>query len=121
MLELKKSRKIDSIVGGCKIGPHKTDIYGINTKNNFSLAQCSTGEQKAIVLFIIIAQCKYLINFLNRKPIVLFDEVCSHLDENNRQLLLDLINSLNVQIFMTGTEKDFFSFLSTKANYYNIS
>ena len=82
---------------------------------------CSTGEQKAIILLIIIAQSKYLINSLNRKPIILLDEICSHLDKYNRDILLDLINSLDVQTFVTGTDKNFFSFLSTKANYYYIN
>ena len=54
-------------------------------------------------------------------PIILFDEVCSHLDLENRELLLDLIEILNVQTFITGTEKNFFSFLSTKASYCNIT
>ena len=121
LLELEKSRDIDSIVGGCKIGPHKTDIIGINHSNKLNLNQFSTGQQKTIVLLIIIAQCKYLLETLKRKPIILFDEVCSHLDKDNRSLLLDLINSLSVQTIMTGTEKDFFSFLSTKASYCNIT
>ena len=86
-----------------------------------SLVLCSTGQQKAVILLLIIAQSKYLINSLNRQPIVLLDEVCSHLDEYNREILLGLINSLDVQIFITGTEKNFFSFLSTKASYYYIN
>ena len=69
----------------------------------------------------MVAQCEYLKNKLNRQPILLFDEVCSHLDKNNRELLLEIINSLNVQTFFTGTEKNFFSFLSTKASYYYIN
>ena len=121
LLELKKSRNIDSIVGGCKIGPHKTDIIGLNHSNKLNINQFSTGQQKTVVLLIIIAQCKYLLETLKRNPVILFDEVCSHLDKNNRSLLLDLINSLNVQTIMTGTEKNFFSFLSTKASYCNIT
>ena len=121
LLELKKSRNIDSIVGGCKIGPHKTDIRGINHYNKLNINQFSTGQQKTVVILIIIAQSKYLLQTLKRKPIILFDEVCSHLDKYNRLLILDLINSLNVQTIMTGTEKNFFSFLSTKASYCNIT
>ena len=62
-----------------------------------------------------------LINSLKRQPIVLLDEICSHLDIYNRDILLELINSLDVQTFITGTEKNFFSFLSTKASYYYIN
>ena len=119
--ELKNSRKYDMIVGGCKIGPHKSDIEVIYSKNNLKASFCSTGEQKAIVILIIVAQCIYLINNLHRKPIVLFDEVCSHLDKQNRELILNLIDSLDVQTFMTGTEESLFSFLSSKASYYNIN
>ena len=120
LLKLKNLRKYDVIVGGCKIGPHKSDFQGFHLRNNLSLSFCSTGQQKAIILLIIIAQSKYLINKLNRQPIVLLDEVCSHLDEYNREILLELIYSLDVQTFVTGTEKNFFSFLSKKANYYYI-
>ena len=121
LLELNNSRNIDSIIGGCKIGPHKSDFNGVFSVKNLNLNLCSTGQQKAIVILIILAQCNYLINSLNRQPIILFDEICSHLDKYNREILLELINYLDVQIFMTGTEKDSFSFLSTKVNYYYIN
>ncbi len=121
LLKLMESRNYDSILGGCKIGPHKSDIFGINQSQKLNINQLSTGQQKTVVLLIIIAQCKYLLEILKRKPIILFDEVCSHLDEDNRSLLLKLIDSLNVQTLMTGTEKNLFSFLSTKASYCNIS
>ena len=69
----------------------------------------------------MIVQSIYLKINLNKQPILLFYEVCSHLDKFNRDILLELINSLNVQTFFTGTEKNFFSFLSTKASYYYIN
>jgi len=118
---LKKNRKYDAVLGGCKIGPHKSDIVGYNIKNNFNITQFSTGQQKTVVLLIILAHCNFLIKELKKNPIILFDEVCSHLDLENRELLLDLIDMLNVQTFITGTEKNFFSFLSTKASYCNIT
>ena len=119
--EIKKSRNIDVIIGGCKVGPHKTNISATNNLNNMCISQYSTGQQKTIVLLIIIAQCKYLLKNLKRNPIILFDEVCSHLDAENRKLLLEIVDSLDVQTIMTGTEKNFFSFLSTKATYCNIN
>ena len=118
---LEKNRYFDSVFGGCKIGPHKSDISGHNIEDNFNVKHFSTGQQKTLILLIILAQCKFLIKDLNVKPIILFDEVCSHLDNENREVLLDLIETLNVQTFMTGTEKNYFSFLSTKASYCNIS
>ena len=70
---------------------------------------------------LILAQSDYLVNKRHIRPIILMDEICSHLDDANRELLLYLTNQLKVQVFMTGTEKNFFSFLSTKAHYCNIT
>ena len=119
--ELKKNRKIDTLKGGCSIGPHRSDIIGYKINTNFNINQFSTGQQKTAILLIIIAQCKYLIEKNNLKPIILLDEICSHLDNDNRELLLYLIEKLEVQVFMTGTDKNLFSFLSTKAYYCNIT
>ena len=77
--------------------------------------------KKTAILLIIISQCKYLKETLSLNPIILLDEACSHLDNFNKELLLYLVDELEAQIFMTGTEKKFFSFLSTKAQYYNIT
>ena len=118
---LSKNRKVDLFAGGCTIGPHRSDIIGFKIDSKFNLNQFSTGQQKTAILLIIIAQCKYLIEEINIQPIILLDEICSHLDNTNRELLLYLINKLDVQVFMTGTEKELFSFLSTKANYCNIN
>ncbi len=117
---LKDMRVIDSKYGGTKIGPHKSDFNAlVNNETNASLL--STGQQKTLVLMILFAQSKYLINERKIKPILLFDEICSHLDDNNRKLLLDLTGQLDIQFFFTGTEKSLFSFMSTNTNFYNIS
>lgn len=120
LIKLEETREIDSFLGGCKYGPHKSDINGFNLENNFNINQFSTGQQKAILLLVIIAHCNYLINKVNVSPIILFDEVCSHLDDENRKLLLKMIEALKIQIFMTGTDKKLFSFLSTNVFYCNI-
>ena len=118
---LKKNRNLDCYSGGCLIGPHRSDIIGFNIVDNFNLNQLSTGQQKTMVLLIIISQCIFLIKDINIKPVILLDEICSHLDDTNRQMILYLVNELQVQVLMTGTDKNFFSFLSTKANYCNIT
>ena len=81
----------------------------------------STGQQKTVVLMILLAQCNYLVNCKHINPILLLDEIGSHLDSNNRQILLDMINRFEIQFFLTGTDKDLFSFVSTKAKFYNIT
>jgi len=118
--ELSNNRKIDALVGGCNIGPHKSDyIFYVN--NNFFASQLSTGQQKTIILLIYLSQCKYLFDIKGKKPILLLDEVCSHLDEVNRKILLTFVESFSLQIFMTGTTKNLFSFLSTNTNFCNIT
>ena len=70
---------------------------------------------------ILIAQCNYLISIKKISPILLFDEICSHLDITNRDLLLKLTDQFDIQLFLTGTEKSMFSFMSTNTNFYNIT
>ena len=117
--ELKRNRKIDTLIGGSKIGPHKSD-YVFYVNNDFFVSQLSTGQQKTLILLIFLSQSKYLINTIDKKPILLLDEICSHLDEMNRNILLTLAESFNLQVFMTGTSKNLFSFLSTNTNFCNI-
>jgi len=117
---LKNNRKIDVLVGGCAIGPHKSD-YMFSVNNNSFVSQLSTGQQKTIILLMYLSQCKYLSEVKFKQPILLLDEVCSHLDDINRNVLLTLIETFKLQIFMTGTSESLFSFLSTNANFCNIT
>ena len=117
---LKNNRKIDSLVGGCAVGPHKSD-YVFSVNDNSLVSQLSTGQQKTIILLMYLSQCKYLSEVKFKQPILLLDEVCSHLDDVNRNVLLTLIKTFKLQIFMTGTSENLFSFLSTNANFCNIT
>ena len=117
---LRNNRKIDALVGGCAIGPHKSD-YMFCVNDNSLVSQLSTGQQKTIILLIYLSQCKYLSEVKSKQPILLLDEVCSHLDDVNRSILLTLIETFKLQIFMTGTSENLFSFLSTNTNFCNIT
>ena len=88
--KLKNSREFDGIVGGCKIGPHKSDIVGYNIENNVNINQFSTGQQKTVILLIILAQCNFLIKEIKIKPIILFDEVLLVLFQRNHLLYFHL-------------------------------
>ena len=117
---LRDSRIYDKQHGGTKIGPHRSDIIAV-INGDFEASLLSTGQQKTIVLMILLAQCNYLVNYKNINPILLFDEIGSHLDSHNRQILLDMINRFDIQFFLTGTDKNLFSFVSTNAQFYNIA
>ena len=117
---LKGSRIFDKKYGGTKIGPHKSDFIAI-INDDFEASLLSTGQQKTVVLMILLSQCNFLVNDKNINPILLLDEIGSHLDSNNRQILLDMINRFKIQFFLTGTDKNLFSFVSTNAQFYNIT
>ena len=117
---LKASRIFDKRYGGTKTGPHKSDLIAI-INDDFEASLLSTGQQKTVVLMILLSQCNFLVNDKNINPILLFDEIGSHLDSDNRQILLDLINKFKIQFFLTGTDKNLFSFVSTNAHFYNIT
>ena len=120
LFNIKESRNFDKIYGGTKIGPHKSDILAL-IDDDFEASLLSTGQQKTVVLMIMLSQCNHLVNYECINPILLLDEIGSHLDSDNRQLLLDMINRFKIQFFLTGTDKNLFSFVSTKAQFYNIS
>ena len=70
---------------------------------------------------MFLSQCKFLVSEFNIRPILLLDEICSHLDDLNRKILLTLVESFDLQVFMTGTTQNLFSFLSTNTNFCNIT
>ena len=117
---LKKSRIFDKKYGGTKIGPHKSDLTAI-INDDYEASLLSTGQQKTVILMILLSHCNFLVNYKNLNPVLLFDEIASHLDSNNRQILLDMINRFKIQFFLTGTDKNLFSFVSTNAQFYNIT
>ena len=117
---LQELRIFDKKHGGTKIGPHKSDLIAI-IDNDLEASLLSTGQQKTIILIILLSQCNFLVNYKNINPILLFDEIGSHLDLSNRQILLDMINKFKIQFFLTGTDKNLFSFVSTKGQFYNIT
>ena len=120
LFRLQESRQYDKKFGGTKIGPHRSDFLA-TINSNFEADLLSTGQQKTVVLMILLAQCNYLINYKNKNPIFLFAEIGSHLDLNNRALLLDMINSFHIQFCLNGTDSNLFSFVSTNAQFYNIT
>tara|TARA_B100001057_G_scaffold216440_2_gene216753 strand:+ start:28 stop:1116 length:1089 start_codon:yes stop_codon:yes gene_type:complete len=120
LTNLKDSRFFDKQFGSAKIGPHKSDIIA-TINNDFDASLLSTGQQKTVVLMTLLAECNYLVNNKKINPILLLDEIGSHLDKYNRQILLNMIDRFEIQFFLTGTDKNLFSFVSTKADFYNIT
>jgi len=103
------SRYDDSANGRTASGTHKTDFHIINTAKNTAAHLNSTGEQKALLLAIILGLARLLKTRKSKTPIILLDEVIAHLDQHRRAELFTEILSLSCQCFMTGTEKTLFT------------
>ena len=118
---LKNSRTNDLMLGRTSVGPHKSDLQAIYEDKLTLAKDCSTGEQKAILISIILANAKSLAKINNVSPIVLLDEVSAHLDKNRQAALYDEICGLGVQAWMTGTGPELFSELKNKAQFIEVS
>ena len=114
---LKRNRNLDAAAGRTTLGPHLFDLEVIYQKKNMPAKFCSTGEQKALLLNLILAQVYALIEQFNTIPVLLFDEIISHLDGNNRILLFDEILKLGAQSWLSGIDPKSFSYLENHAKF----
>ena len=114
-LDLARGRKADMAAGRALIGPHRADLGAIYSAKNVPASQCSTGEQKALLLSLILANARALATDLGRAPILLLDEVAAHLDPKRRAALYDEIEALGAHALMTGTEEALFDSLGDRA------
>lgn len=117
--QLRILRPIDKEVGGSRIGPHRVDLKVFEARNHKSASFSSTGELKGLLIAFVLAHCRLLV-YKGKAPIVLLDEVVAHLDPLRREVLCHEILALNLQAWMTGTEKQFFDAFNQKAQYFKI-
>ena len=101
-------------------GINRTDFKVFLKKKNMPAELCSTGEQKALLISIILAQTKCQILNKGFSPVLLLDEVTTHLDDQKRDALLQKISDLQLQAWITSTEENNFSLLKDKAQYFKI-
>ncbi len=104
--KLKESRFKDSRQGKCSIGPHKCDIIVNHPEKNINASLCSTGEQKLLLLSILLAEIRVITYIFKRKPIVLLDEIFAFLDEKNTNLLANELKIIPAQIWITTSESE---------------
>lgn len=119
--QLRESRAQDSISGGAATGPHKGDMYVVYDEKSMPADQCSTGEQKALLIGIVLAHARMIAAERGAAPILLLDEVAAHLDSDRRGLLYRILLDLGAQVWMTGTDMALFSPLGTAARYLDVS
>ncbi|WP_299348861.1 DNA replication/repair protein RecF [uncultured Shimia sp.] len=118
---LAESRPRDIMAGRTLIGPHRADLEAVYTAKDVPARDCSTGEQKALLISLILANCRALAADFGASPILLLDEVAAHLDADRRAALYDEICALGAQAWMTGTERDLFADMGDRAQYLEVT
>ena len=114
---LNENRSRDTAAGRTLIGPHRDDIYGVFAAKNVPAKDSSTGEQKALLISLILANARALKQQTGHAPILLLDEVAAHLDQERRASLYNEICALGAQAWMTGTGPELFLELGNAAQH----
>jgi DNA replication and repair protein RecF len=103
-----ESRPRDMAAGRSLVGPHRTDLLGRYAAKDMEARLCSTGEQKALLISLILANARALRDELGHAPVLLLDEVAAHLDADRRAALYDELRTLGGQVFLSGTDPSLF-------------
>ena len=113
---LAAARPRDAAAGRSLTGPHRGDLAVTHAEKDRPASECSTGEQKALILNLVLAQSARLSRAESApSPILLLDEVAAHLDRIRRAALFDEIEALGLQAFLTGTDEHLFEDLKGRA------
>ncbi|MFU8833645.1 DNA replication/repair protein RecF [Roseovarius autotrophicus] len=118
---LAESRFRDLAAGRTLVGPHRADLYAVYAAKGVPAADCSTGEQKALLVSLILANARALARDFGAPPILLLDEVAAHLDATRRAALYDEICALGAQAWMTGTGPELFAELGARAQHVKVT
>ncbi|MCU9849968.1 DNA replication/repair protein RecF [Defluviimonas sp. WL0024] len=114
-------RSRDMAAGRTLIGPHRADLGAVYAAKGMPAAQASTGEQKALLISLILANARALAEDFGAPPILLLDEVSAHLDAGRRAALYDELCALGAQAFLTGTGAELFETLGARAQAFEVT
>lgn len=118
---LKTNRRIDAQAGRALAGPHRSDLLVTHRVKGRAARLCSTGEQKALLIGLVLANARALSLKPDGAPLVLLlDEVAAHLDEDRRAALFDILSDLGFQCLMTGTDASLFDAWGPRAQSFEI-
>ena len=118
---LRENRARDAAAGRTLDGPHLTDLDVVYGPKNISAADASTGEQKAVLIRLVLAHCGLLEEMTGFAPILLLDEVAAHLDPNRRTALFDALSQLDAQVWMTGADPLAFTEISGQGQIFEVN
>lgn len=117
---LAEHRALDAQLGGARDGVHKSDLSVRHVPKDQPAELCSTGEQKALLTGMVLANTKALALDRGRVPLLLLDEVGAHLDQDRREALFEAICAMGAQAWMTGTDREMFAPLSGRADFFHV-
>jgi DNA replication and repair protein RecF len=119
---LAHARIRDAEAGRTTVGPHLADLAVRHTQKRADAHDCSTGEQKALLISIILADAWELARLRDgHAPLLLLDEIAAHLDAVRRAALFEEILALGAQAWMTGTDMEIFSPLKSRASIFEVA
>ena len=118
---LKDNRARDAAAGRTLDGPHLTDLAVSIAPKSIPAADASTGEQKALLIGLVLAHAGLLAEMTGFAPVLLLDEVVAHLDPGRRAALYDALGRLGAQVFMTGADPAAFADVAAQADVFTVS
>jgi DNA replication and repair protein RecF len=118
--QLAQSRLRDGERGRASFGAHRTDLEVVHLVHQMTAADCSTGEQKALLVSIVLAEARLQAMQQGSAPIMLLDEIVAHLDGVRRAALVDELLGLGVQAWLTGTDRPLFEALEGRACFMHV-
>lgn len=112
---LRDNRSRDAAAGRTLIGPQTADLIVRHGPKDIEAARASTGEQKALLVGLLLAHAQLVADLSGIRPLVLLDEIAAHFDTPRRRALYDRLESLGAQVFMTGADHEAFASLKGRA------
>ena len=106
--------------GGTVDGPQRSDLIVTDAGRGMAAEQCSTGEQKAMLIALVTAHARLVARQRRCAPLLLLDEIAAHLDENRRRALFEIILDVGAQAWLTGTEPAVFHPLAEHAQFFAV-
>ncbi|MBV8791871.1 MAG: DNA replication/repair protein RecF [Pseudolabrys sp.] len=117
---LRDNRARDAAAGRTLDGPHLSDLQVRYAAKDIPAADASTGEQKAMLIRLVLAHAGLLKDMTGAAPILLLDEVVAHLDPHRRAALYDALASLGAQVWMTGADPAAFADIASRAQLFEV-
>jgi DNA replication and repair protein RecF len=118
--DLAAGRRRDAAAGRTLAGPHRADLLVTHLGKRQPARLCSTGEQKALLLGLVLAHADLVAERAERAPILLLDEVAAHLDPGRRAALFERLAGRG-QVWMTGTEPGLFEAVPGETTHYHVA